>query len=1010
MSSLSSDFHAEKSFIAQQKKLEYFAFPKEVDQSYSYIINWLSTLDGMEDFDTSGNLDLDSDEWLDTGRQVSRFLPSHTMKVYQSLLQVESNALDNQSDNRIGLLGQPNILILDNGCGGGTATLGLIMLISNYQKYRFSHHLPLYPVALSCIGIDPNEKALIVYGKFIEHLRGKFKHLLIDIGDVLTLPGTLPENSDCMQDLLANKDRAHCVFLALSNLIRPLTSEYQKHKDIRQFFERFGMEQFLPSKWRSDIGSREIDTLRSILDTNIVDQIILLLISAHSTRNGQTNQSWKREMKIFQRTAYRGLSESHSVHLKPVQSQSLKMANPPASFHHKKYGHEKSDERVYDSGFAIIYSNDYLMDSDWRKVLDPDNLLLAWARVRNALSYEALEDTIEIRLFDMNVRERLTRLRCEVLAYQWDVLKIAQMLNFHAPKGPQKKPRPLTVCRLEDQILATAILQVKSKEYSKSHSSRSYAYTLADGWSEHLYEHWFEQHQRFVDEAREVAADNLSYQVIQTDLSSFYTHIVQSDLLTRFQHQTEIYNSRNADLSRELIERDCQFNQKGFGIPQGHIVSGALANVYLSPVDHQFAPGNQWGIEYFRFVDDMILMFPPSIGGDQVLSLLDQALEDLQVPRSRKKTVQMSAQEFLERTEPDELLEALSKEHNFLLADLYKITYRYTQVALDDWWAFVQSYQRLLMSIGVFVGIPRLSRKLRKNLGWWRRILNSWARIRLPRINGAGDLQKVEWWQSEFKEQNSSKSNGWVLRRERLADKLTNLLTSSLKKVNSESPVEQSRAYTRLKFALYRLGQLGFGNNANTIASLLEKQPWLVSARRVCHSMALQGYEDLLISTLGRIWDREAVEWSYVRATILKSLTSLPKVSESTISLLQDVCLNGKTMLEKTMASETLFLLRKSETLEQEVLVNAIRNTEDGYLAKNYALLYAVAPGDHGELRANLQQTRILNETLEYIRVTPHLEELHHYEPNVLIEEFYEGEYTDGSEEFESFGVSFCGA
>lgn len=40
---------------------------------------------------------------------------------------------------------------------------------------------------------------------------------------------------------------------------------------------------------------------------------------------------------------------------------------------------------------------------------------------------------------------------------------------------------------------------------------------------------------------------------------------------------------------------------------------------------------------------------------------------------------------------------------------------------------------------------------------------------------------------------------------------------------------------------------------------------------------------------------------------------------------------------------------------------------------------------------------------LEYVRIVPELDNLYRYEPDILREEFYEGDYPDDSDEFEVF-------
>ena len=96
MYSTSNLFHRH-AFIQQEIGQDFLSFPLEIDQSYSAVIDWLYTLEGMADFDRQRSVRLDSKEWVDTGRQFSQFLPSHAMKVYQTLLQLESTALDSKT-------------------------------------------------------------------------------------------------------------------------------------------------------------------------------------------------------------------------------------------------------------------------------------------------------------------------------------------------------------------------------------------------------------------------------------------------------------------------------------------------------------------------------------------------------------------------------------------------------------------------------------------------------------------------------------------------------------------------------------------------------------------------------------------------------------------------------------------------------------------------------------------------------------------------------------------------
>jgi SAM-dependent methyltransferase len=277
LSYTSSALSAKANFVGQELAVKYLSFPPEIDQSYSRVIDWLGTLEGMQDFDKTRNFDLDSHDWPDVGRQVSQLLPSHTLKAYQCLLHLEQETLAEEATS---LLDQPNILIIDDGCGGGTASAALLALVANYQRYRFTNGLPIHPVHVSCYGIDPNPTALRVYVEFIRNCAIRVRDLLIDVSDPTIFPGTLPDNSSDVAKVVSEKDRTHCVFLALSNIIRPLTQEHAHHSIVHRLIESLGIDDLLPKGWRGYIGSKEIGALRSILDANIVDRVIILLVGA----------------------------------------------------------------------------------------------------------------------------------------------------------------------------------------------------------------------------------------------------------------------------------------------------------------------------------------------------------------------------------------------------------------------------------------------------------------------------------------------------------------------------------------------------------------------------------------------------------------------------------------------------------------------------------------------------------------------------------------------------------
>jgi len=681
-----------QSFVRDELSKPYFEYPAEVNKAYKSVVDWLSNRymigfnakkgSGKPNLDSSGDFSKDRHN---TGQEFTFLLPSHSMKVYQTYLKIESKMVQEATN---AILGKTTLTIIDIGCGGGTASIALISLLTNYQKYRLQHQLPITPITLDCLGIDPNSHALQIYAEFLTECSTTVEDLLIRIRDIRVLPGTLPENSSETLQWLSRQKRVHGLVLAFSNVIRPLAQIHSQDIQVRSIFDQLGLTKFLlPSNRGQDIASKELTTLGAILEQDNVDQVILPIISADSG-----NKSWRTEMQTFLNTLHTQLTPLHKVASVGIQRNHFSFINPPGSYHRDHKNCTYSIPISYDGGFAIIDNGKYVADSDWQAILSEENLLLAWTRVRNSFGYEMLEDTIEIRIFEHNIEERLKRLRDEVLSYQWDALNVANMFNFQIPKGNGKAPRPISACRLEDAILAIAILQVKAAEYNKASFSNSYAYKLSKKRGEFFYESWFHQHRNFLTDARSVAENNPSYHILQTDLSSYYTNISQSGLLHDVEHLLDLYKSRSRDLAEQLVYRDCGTGKEKIGIPQGHIVSGALANIYLTEVDRAFI-NIPYGIHYFRFVDDIILIYPSTLKRHFVLDLLDHELSERGLARSESKTSEViTVENFLKATEFDEELEKLNKEHIQLIGALYKLDWSYIKLALDDWWVFILDF------------------------------------------------------------------------------------------------------------------------------------------------------------------------------------------------------------------------------------------------------------------------------------------------------------------------------
>jgi len=276
----------------------------------------------------------------------------------------------------------------------------------------------------------------------------------------------------------------------------------------------------------------------------------------------------------------------------------------------------------------------------------------------------------------------------------------------------------------------------------------------------------------------------------------------------------------------------------------------------------------------------------------------------------------------------------------------------------------------------------------------------------MPRISQMADLKDVKEWSAEFRGLNSGEPDGWVCGRQRLVAGLMDLLRSSVRALDSSSELERHRAGRRVRFAAFRLGQLGFGSEARTICDLLVEQPWLVNPRLVSRDFALQGRADLLLEALEHLRGRSEPEWAYVRAVIMKAMADLSDVSTDVRAVLEDAARAASTTLERTMASEALIRHGGVGATGHTLAIDEIAESEDPYLCKNYVLLHGLAGGDVEGLSGELAFAPILHEALEYLRIASDYDDLYRHEPEVLRRRFYEGDYPDDPEAFDDFPYS----
>jgi len=118
-----------------------------------------------------------------------------------------------------------------------------------------------------------------------------------------------------------------------------------------------------------------------------------------------------------------------------------------------------------------------------------------------------------------------------------------------------------------------------------------------------------------VCQVRDTVNSKFPFEIIRTDISSFYETIDRKKLIKKLDLD-QLLSPSSKKYIKQILDSYGEISQNQIGIPRGVGISAYLAELYLRPVDHSIRaiPGT---VLYCRFVDDIIAVFArPQIGKD----------------------------------------------------------------------------------------------------------------------------------------------------------------------------------------------------------------------------------------------------------------------------------------------------------------------------------------------------------------------------------------------------------
>ncbi len=979
-----------------------------IQRAYSGVHQWLSQRSDTEGYNTRKRKpDLDATDMKNVAAQFARLFPTHFFKVAHVFDKVigQEALVSWLQDN-------PHICFIDVGCGSGAASAAFIESIVRLGEGGLLNRIP----TVHCIGVDPCNNALALYEQLVTRLAVEARVFHVGIKHVLfneAVPGAMVSLAHRLESI-REEWKQPClphVIVAQVNLVRPFRSGLRARKDLWADLESLGIPRssFLASGC-DKYGFQECLTYRDLLMRVPVDHMHIVTVATTEKRD------WRELVGLMQLAIDKVLGRSGEVTRVAQGRHRVGFENPDGGFwkdEGRKYG-----STTFHVDVSTVTSADWQKDANWHAAIDSKNLMLAWARVRQSLQRGALVDEIEIRLFDRSLERNIERLQMQLCAYAEEVTRTGERLPYDFPKS-EKEVRPRVLSRMEEEILSVAIIQQLGQKFSDL-ASRSYAYRPNRGKyheTEYLYDWWFPAWQKFGKDVHIAAQQQPDGVVMRVDVTSYFTQIEQAKLVDLSSQELRTGSARVKWLLRCLLLEDLRpsIHKQGFGITQGGVGSGFFANVYLSPIDAHFGVTNLWNVEYFRYVDDIILIVPDPDDVQTVRRELNDKLRELELELNPDKTEICSLAKYLKQPDQDDLLDRLSEEFEHLESLLWIMdsNYRYEFAASCDidagWWGLVKWHRDCLARIGFHIDEARISRKIWQYLGDEDRIDEDLAgdtELSMPRAFDLPELPTPTEWANSFRQLNP----GWVSNRSKLRQRLIRLFRKSkedLRKAKNNERRRRRKAERRIRFCVYRLCRLGIGAMCDELVDTLQYTPWILrQARQAMDALAQQDFRDEIMRLLAHYQNCGHPMGPYMRATILRALRYLATIDAGIWDTLTALATDeSTTAAERLMATETWLHLAAegcspmasapSDTLLRSIQSDLAQNR----LKKNHLLMLGtLAPialedltFDYQDpIMLDAQRTALHGETTE-LMLSP--------EPKMIREEYYSGQYPAGVDE-----------
>ncbi|ODH02426.1 hypothetical protein A4S05_24475 [Nostoc sp. KVJ20] len=1009
----------------------YRSFHPIIENAYTVVHQWLGTnvqeANGYKDL-TYTNLKqkLQESDWKHIAFQYYALFPAHYFKAVHTL-----DYIVGEEKLITWLRHRQIVCLLDVGCGAGAGSIAFIeAVIRLKEEGKLTND-----VNIICIGVDPSHRAIGLYIKMMKNLKSSLTGI-VDLNFDYVYKGFPDATIDLIRILKKQKSlsKLPCltnVLIMQLNVISPFSKNYRDCQANIDELKELGIDIAGEiGEESAGLGTAEAQAYKQLVEDVPIDVMHILTIGTKNMEK-QVQLGTNSEITLDERikqmasTLHEVVGSRHTINQLTSGHHFVYFTNPPNCFWLDKKGITQYDKEFY-ADFQTIWSADRAEDQDWNGVTSLDNLKLAWARARNNLLKETLCDETEMRLFELSLDTRLEEMREQLNAYAGDVAKTDEMLSYKVPKNITVT-RPKGLSRIEEEILSVAIIQRLGDKASQLRGS-SYAYRIAGKHghrdTEYLYEYWFKAYCYYMKKARDSANNYANGAILRVDIESFYTKIIQEQLCDGLSRELTV-SQRVRWLIRLLLSKNIDEHEFGQGITQGSIGSHFYANIYLTPIDARFGSGNEWGVEFHRYVDDIILIIPNPEDTHEIKNVLGDELKKLGLNFNEEKTEEDNICSFLQQSNDDEYLERLSDRFDSVVNPLWILNSEHRAIFASFyhndqlWWHNIQCYEQCLKTIKIYTHGTELSRKIYKylfssksrdkDLAKQKEVFGMEGELKSTQVPDSDTLNAILQWAASF----TISNNIWNENRNDLRRELVDLFKNSwqdwqeLRKSNSDNSSETRKLQRYIRFALYRLSVLGFEDILHVLMEILREAFWIIrDPINILENLARQGYLAEIRSLLVYYQNLEQpVE--YLKAITIRAMRFLPDIDAQEWELIVEFATisdGSVSVAERLMATESwLYLGHKYNDFKQshhiDAVKKALQSEPSSRLKKNYFLLLGqFEPNAVQEFSINVNDPMLVDARNIALQGNPSdifdLPEL-----KILRENYYSGQGPTDSEE-----------